>query len=82
MVNAIFSSNFRKKFEKIKDKLLKEKVIKQILKLRENPDFGKPMMYARKGTRELYVSSYRISYVYYPKEDKIIFLDVYHKDEQ
>jgi len=82
MVNSVFSNIFRKKFEKIKDNTLKEKIIKQILKLKENPKFGKPMMYARKGTRELYVSPYRISYVYDSKQDKIIFLDVYHKDNQ
>jgi mRNA-degrading endonuclease RelE of RelBE toxin-antitoxin system len=79
MVDSVFSKNFRKKFEKIKDNTLKEKIIKQILKLKENPGFGKPMMYARKGTRELYVSPYRISYFY--NSSKIIFLDVYHKDE-
>ncbi|MGV8150563.1 MAG: type II toxin-antitoxin system RelE/ParE family toxin [Candidatus Woesearchaeota archaeon] len=80
MVESVFSKNFRKKFEKIKDNALKEKIIKQILKLKENPEFGKPMMYARKGTRELYVSPYRISYFY--NSGKIVFLDVYHKDGQ
>ena len=82
MVNAISNSNFKKKFEKIKYTSLKERIIKQILKLKENPEFGKLMMYARKGTRELYVSPYRISYSYDSKENTLIFLDVYHKDEQ
>jgi mRNA-degrading endonuclease RelE of RelBE toxin-antitoxin system len=82
MVESEFSKNFRKKFEKIKDTTLKEKIIKQILKLKNNPELGKPMMFARKGTRELYVSPYRISYVYDSKQNKIIFLDVYHKDGQ
>nr|AAU82856.1 hypothetical protein GZ1D1_43 [uncultured archaeon GZfos1D1] len=40
------------------------------------------MKYARKGTRELYVGSFRLSYAYLKDEDKIIFLDLYHKDEQ
>jgi len=40
------------------------------------------MKYSRKGTRELYVKPYRISYSYIQHESKIIFLNLYHKDEQ
>jgi mRNA-degrading endonuclease RelE of RelBE toxin-antitoxin system len=35
-----------------------------------------------KGTRELYIGSFRLSYAYLKDENKIIFLDLYHKDEQ
>ena len=51
-------------------------------KILENPDVGKPMRYSRKGTREVYVSSFRLSYIYYQQENSVIFLDIYHKDEQ
>jgi hypothetical protein len=40
------------------------------------------MRYARKGTRELHVPPFRLSYAYIQQENKIIFLDLYHKDEQ
>jgi len=40
------------------------------------------MRYARKGTREVYAGSFRLSYAYIPEESRIIFLDLYHKDEQ
>ena len=40
------------------------------------------MRYGRKGTRELYASPFRISYFYIKGENKIIFSDIYHKDEQ
>ena len=77
---------FEKKFEdivrKVKDTVLKEKVKKQIQKIVENPEIGKPMRYARKGTREIYVSPFRLSYAYIQSESKIIFLDLYHKDNQ
>ena len=43
---------------------------------------GKPMKYNRKNTRELYISPYRIAYAYISSENKLIFLDLYHKDEQ
>lgn len=82
MVTAEFNPAFQKLFSKIKDQVLKEKIIKQVIKLKENPELGKPMRYARKGTRELYVGSFRLSYAYLKEENKLIFLDIYHKDEQ
>ena len=82
MVNVDRHPQFAKVFEKIKDNVLKEKVKKQIEKIIENPEIGKPMMYNRKGTREVYIPPFRLSYVYTKTEDKIILLDLYHKDEQ
>lgn len=82
MVKSVFHPSFQKTFSKIKDKNLKEKIIKQLIKIKENPEIGKPMMYTRKGTREVYISPFRLSYVYLKEENKIIFLDLYHKNEQ
>jgi len=82
MVKALFHPYFKKIFSKIKDITLKERILKHISKIRENPKIGKPMMYSRKGTRELYVPPFRLSYVYIEKEDKIVLLDLYHKNEQ
>lgn len=80
MVDVTLDPDFEKSFRKVKDNLMKEKIINQISKIRENPEVGKPMRYTRKGSRELYVSPYRLSYRI---EDKIIYiLDLYHKDEQ
>ena len=80
MVEVIFDTYFKKNFKKIKDKTLKERIIKQISKIKDNPEIGKPMKYTRKGTRELYVSPFRLSY---KVERGIIYiLDLYHKDEQ
>jgi mRNA-degrading endonuclease RelE of RelBE toxin-antitoxin system len=82
MVIVSFDPYFEKVFSKIKDPVLKERIIKQIQKIRENPDVGKPMMYARKGTKEVYVPPFRLSYMHLKEEDKVILLDFYHKDEQ
>ena len=80
MVDIIFDPFFKRDFKKIKDKLMKDKIIKQISKIKNNPETGKPMMYSRKGTRELYVHPYRLSY---RVEANIIYiLDLYHKDKQ
>ncbi len=40
------------------------------------------MIYDRKGTREIYIKPFRLSYAYIKHENKVIFLDLYHKKEQ
>ena len=80
MVTVDFDPSFQKIFSKIKDPVLKEKIIKQIIKLKENPELGKPMRYIRKNSRELHIPPFRLSYIFHA--DKIIILDLYHKDEQ
>ncbi|MDY6932129.1 MAG: type II toxin-antitoxin system RelE/ParE family toxin [Halobacteriota archaeon] len=82
MLEVEHNPNFLRKIHRIKDNSLKEQVKKQIKRIIENPGIGKPMRYARKGTREVYVGSFRLSYAYFKNENKIIFLDLYHKDEQ
>jgi mRNA-degrading endonuclease RelE of RelBE toxin-antitoxin system len=80
VVTVIFDPIFKKNFGKIKDSILKEKIIKQISKIRDNPETGKPMRYDRKGTRELYVPPFRLSYKI--EGDTIYILALYHKDLQ
>lgn len=82
MVIVLFNHSFENVIKKIKDNLLKEKVKKQIRRIIESPEIGKPMRFSRKGTREVYISPFRLSYAYIKEEDKIVFLDIYHKDEQ
>ncbi len=72
---------FEKLFSKL-DNNQKEEIKTRIRKIVANPEIGKPMRYARKGTREVYAGSFRLSYAYIPEENKIIFLDLHHKDEQ
>jgi len=64
------------------DKSYLERVEKLIIKIINNPEIGKPMRYTRKGTREIYLSPFRLSYAYLPQENKIILFDFYHKDKQ
>ncbi|MDP2908089.1 MAG: type II toxin-antitoxin system RelE/ParE family toxin [Nanoarchaeota archaeon] len=82
MVVSEFSPKFEKTIKKIRDQDLKDKLKKQIEKIINNPEIGKPMKYARKGTREVYIPPFRLSYSYLKNENKIIFLALYHKDEQ
>lgn len=80
-MNVIFTEEFRDFFSKIKDNLLKEKIIKQIEKIKINPEVGKPMKYNKKGTRELYIPPFRLSYMYVNPE-LVYILDLYHKKKQ
>lgn len=82
MVKIAFHLSFQKIFSKIKNKTFKEKILKQISKIKENPEIGKPMRNVRKSTRELYIKPFRLSYAYLKNEDKVIILDLYHKDKQ
>ncbi|MDP3698502.1 MAG: type II toxin-antitoxin system RelE/ParE family toxin [Nanoarchaeota archaeon] len=77
-----YSPDFLSLIRKIKNNADQEKIKKQIKKIIENPEVGKPMQHARKGTREVYIGSFRLSYAYIRNEDKLIFLNLYHKDEQ
>jgi len=82
MVKVTYDLLFDKKLSKIKDTSLKTAIKKRLLKITDEPTTGKPMQYSRKGTREVYVHSFRLSYMWLEKEQHIYFLDIYHKDEQ
>jgi mRNA-degrading endonuclease RelE of RelBE toxin-antitoxin system len=82
MVDISFTEEFRRLFSKIKNDLLKEKILKQIEKIKTNPEVGKPMRHNRKGTRELYIKPFRLSYFYTKNDNVVYILDLYHKKEQ
>ncbi|MFT4283114.1 MAG: type II toxin-antitoxin system RelE family toxin [Candidatus Woesearchaeota archaeon] len=66
----IFSEDFKKDFKKIKDKETRLKIIKQIKKLSETPELGKPLKHALKNHRSLRIAPHRI--IYRLEQEKII----------
>lgn len=82
MVTVFFDEKFEKTIKKLKDNLVKERIKKQIEKIINNPEVGKQMKYSRINTREVYISPYRLSYLFLKNENKIVMLELYHKDEQ
>ena len=82
MVGIIFDDKFKNTFSKLKDNFLKERIIKQIEKIKINPEVGKPMRNVRKGTRELYITPFRLSYVYHLDKEIVEILEIYHKKKQ
>lgn len=78
---VIRTEGFLRKLSKLDNSVL-IKVEKLIIKILDNPEIGKPMGFERRETRELYVSPFRLNYIYDKTRDILIFLDIYHKDEQ
>lgn len=75
------SDNFKKIYQKL-DNSIQIKLNKILKKIIENPEIGKPMMYNRNNTREVYIKPFRLSYVYDSFSEILSLLDFYHKDEQ
>lgn len=82
MARIRFEKSFLNSAWKMRHKEVFFQVFLQAAKIINDPDVGKPMMHERKGTREVYVGSFRLSYCYDIENDLIVFLDLYHKDEQ
>ena len=82
MVTVAYSPGFEKTIRKIHDYSLKERIKTRIIKIVNNPESGKPMRYCKKWTREVYIPPFRLSYRYEKQRDTLIFLALYHKDEQ
>jgi len=77
-----YEAGFTKDFLKIKDKVLKSRIINQLKKIIENPQIGKPLMYSRKFTREVYISPFRLYYSYNKHLDILTIIELSHKRKQ
>jgi len=77
-----YEDSFTRDFLKIKDKDLKNKIVKQLKKIIDNPEIGKPLKYSRKLTREVYVPPLRIYYSYNRHSEVLIILEISHKRKQ
>jgi mRNA-degrading endonuclease RelE of RelBE toxin-antitoxin system len=81
-LNVEYEEAFTKRISKLRHEEIKRQIQSLVQKILERPETGKPMRHDRKGTREVYVQSFRLSYTYDEQTNTIIFLDLYHKDEQ
>jgi mRNA-degrading endonuclease RelE of RelBE toxin-antitoxin system len=82
MVTVAYTKGFEETMKKIRDHGTKERLKRQIIKIVNNPDVGKPGRYSRKDTREVYVPPFRVSYYYNREKDILVFLAPYHKNAQ
>jgi mRNA-degrading endonuclease RelE of RelBE toxin-antitoxin system len=61
-MHILFSDEFRNEFKKIKNKEIRLRIIKQLKKLEETPESGKPLKYDLKGHRSIRITPFRIIY--------------------
>ena len=59
---VVIPAEIRKDFKKIKDKTTRLKIIKQLRKLSESQEVGKPLKYDLKNHRSVRVAPFRIIY--------------------
>jgi mRNA-degrading endonuclease RelE of RelBE toxin-antitoxin system len=78
MVAVIYTEKFEREFRKA-DRSIKEKAGKQIRKIIDNPETGKPLRYNLKGERSVYVKPFRIIYAFF--DNTIYFLRFEHRKE-
>jgi len=78
---VIRTETFIRQLSKL-DKSYIDRIEKIVIKIIKNPEIGKPMRYDRRGTRELYVKPFRLSYAYDKENDILYFVNIYHKEEQ
>ncbi len=71
------SEAFKKKYKKIKDKKLRERIFKKLQKIESFPEIGKPLKGNLKGTRTVRVVPFRI--LYRLEGDLIVVLDFNHR---
>lgn len=79
MVRVIYSKEFEQDVKKVRDKGLKQRLIKQVEKILKNPEIGKPLRYNLKGERSVYVPPFRL--VYALVDDKIYLLRFRHRED-
>ena len=75
----IWTQKFERDFKKIRDRAGQEKLEKQIRKITENPNFGKPLRYGLRGEWSIYVKPFRL--IYKVEGDKLILLRFEHRKE-
>jgi addiction module RelE/StbE family toxin len=75
----VWTHKFEQDFKKIRDKGTQEKLEKQLRKITENPESGKPLRYALRGEWSIYVKPFRL--IYKVEGSKLILLRFEHRKE-
>lgn len=78
MVEVIYTDKFEQEFKKA-DTSVKEKAVKQINKIIQDPETGKPLRYDLKGERTVYVKPFRIIYEF--SNNTVYFLRFEHRKD-
>jgi mRNA-degrading endonuclease RelE of RelBE toxin-antitoxin system len=77
--SIVYTQKFERDVRKIRGNSLRERLEKQIRKISENPEFGKPLRYGLKGEWAVRVKPFRLIYVV--QGDKLVLLRFEHRKE-
>lgn len=75
----VYTQKFERDVRKPRDNLVKDRLRKQIEKIAENPEFGKPLWYGLKGEWTVRIPPYRL--IYAVQGDRLILLRFGHRKE-
>ncbi|MBI4139498.1 type II toxin-antitoxin system RelE/ParE family toxin [Candidatus Woesearchaeota archaeon] len=78
-MQILFSEDFKKDFSKIKDRLTLLRIAKQLKKISETPDIGKPLQYNLKNHRSIRIPPFRI--IYRVEGDTIFIISFDHRKD-
>ncbi len=72
---------FEKRFKKLtkKDGLLKERIIRKIQEIIDNPDIGEPKRHALRGLRSVHIDPFVVAFVVI--KDTILLINLDHHDK-
>lgn len=73
----VYAEKFERDVKKLRDNLLREKLEKQIRKVLERPELGKPLRYGLKGEWTIYVRPYRL--IYAVQGNRLVLLRFEHR---
>ncbi len=76
---VIWNTNFESEVKRIRNRLIRERVTKQIARIVKNPEVGKPLRFDLKGERTVYLKPFRI--VYKVDGDVLTLLRFEHRKE-
>jgi len=73
----VYTRKFEHDIRKLRDGLLKEKLEKQIRKIAEDPEAGKPLRYGLKGEWTVHIAPYRL--IYAVQGNRLLLLRFEHR---
>lgn len=75
----IWTQKFEHDFRKIRNRATQEKLEKQVRKIIEDPNFGKPLRYGLRGEWSIYVKPFRL--IYKVEGERLILLRFEHRKQ-
>jgi mRNA-degrading endonuclease RelE of RelBE toxin-antitoxin system len=75
----VWTQKCEQDFKKIRDRATLEKLEKQIRRIIQFPEVGKPLRYCLRGESSIYIKPYRL--IYKTENDKLILLRFEHRKE-